>query len=133
MPREPHAAAGDATADTALIRHEGDYWTLVYAGTVVRIRGAKGLDYLAQLLRAPGRVFHVTQLAAPVVRDRRAGSREPTAAAVERARKAVTNRIRDAVRRIGAAHERLGVHLRNAVHTGTSCSYTPERDIRWEE
>ena len=56
-----------------------------------------------------------------------------TAAAVERARKAVTNRIRQTVARITNVHEALGLHLRNAVHTGTRCLYKPERPIRWSE
>jgi hypothetical protein len=32
--------------------------------------------------------------------------------------KAVTNRIRQAVARIGEAHQALGLHLGNTVHTG---------------
>jgi hypothetical protein len=51
---------------------------------------------------------------------------------VERVRKAVTNRIRDSLDRIGAQHEALGRHLTNAVRTGTFCSYTPERPTAWE-
>jgi hypothetical protein len=51
---------------------------------------------------------------------------------VERIRKAVTNRIRDSLDRIAAEHEALGRHLANAVHTGTFCSYTPERPATWE-
>jgi hypothetical protein len=44
----------------------------------------------------------------------------------ERARKAVTARIRDAIRRIGDAHPDFGAHLDRAVRTGTTCSYSPE-------
>ena len=51
---------------------------------------------------------------------------------VERIRKAVTNRIKDSLERISREHEALGLHLRNAVHTGTFCSYTPERSTTWE-
>ena len=50
----------------------------------------------------------------------------------ERVRKAVTNRIRDSLDRIAAEHDALGRHLANAVHTGTFCSYTPERPTFWE-
>jgi hypothetical protein len=49
----------------------------------------------------------------------------------ERARKAVTNRIRDSLARIGDANPSLGRHLRNSVHTGTFCSYRPERPTAW--
>ncbi|BCJ27608.1 AAA family ATPase [Actinocatenispora sera] len=59
-------------------------------------------------------------------RRRRPGS--PT----ERARTAVTGRIRDAIRHIEAAHPPLGRHLRGAVHTGTFCVYEPEHPVRWQ-
>jgi hypothetical protein len=50
----------------------------------------------------------------------------------ERARKAVANRIRDAVSRIQANHPALGRHLRTSIRTGTFCSYEPERTVTWE-
>ncbi len=50
---------------------------------------------------------------------------------VERARSAVTWRIRSAIRKIDEAHEALGRHLSVAVRTGTFCSYTPERELDW--
>lgn len=51
--------------------------------------------------------------------------------AAERARTAVTWRIRNAIRKIAAAHPALGRHLQNAVRTGTWCAYTPERPVDW--
>jgi hypothetical protein len=45
----------------------------------------------------------------------------------ERARKAVTARIRDAIRHITAARPDLGAHLDRTVRTGTSCRYDPDR------
>lgn len=59
-------------------------------------------------------------------RSRRLGS------AAERARSAVTWRIRHAIRKIAAAHPALGRHLDNAVRTGTYCAYTPEKPIDWD-
>jgi tetratricopeptide (TPR) repeat protein len=53
-------------------------------------------------------------------------------ASAERARAAVTWRIRSAIRKIQDAHPTLGQHLANAIHTGTFCSYTPEHDHHWE-
>ena len=47
-----------------LFRREGDYWTVAFGGTVVRMRDAKGLGYLARLLRHPHREFHVLDLLA---------------------------------------------------------------------
>ncbi len=49
----------------------------------------------------------------------------------ERARSAVTWRIRSAIKKIEAAHPDLGQHLSNTVHTGTLCSYSPEKDPQW--
>ncbi|TWH28374.1 hypothetical protein [Isoptericola variabilis] len=43
----------------------------------------------------------------------------------DRARSAVTQRIRAAIRRIGEHHPELGEHLRTSVTTGTFCSYRP--------
>jgi tetratricopeptide (TPR) repeat protein len=51
--------------------------------------------------------------------------------ATERARSAVTWRIRSAVRKIATIHPALGRHLDNSVRTGTYCSYQPERPIDW--
>ena len=45
-----------------LFRREGDYWTVAFGGTMVRMRDAKGLGYLARLLRHPHREFHVLDL-----------------------------------------------------------------------
>ncbi len=50
---------------------------------------------------------------------------------VERARKAVSRRLRDAITRIAHAHPRLGRHLDASIRTGTFCSYQPERDTVW--
>lgn len=49
----------------------------------------------------------------------------------ERARKAVTERIRDAVNRIEKAHPELGRHLRRSIRTGTFCSYEPDERVAW--
>ncbi|MBI4728410.1 MAG: hypothetical protein HY775_02775 [Acidobacteria bacterium] len=49
----------------------------------------------------------------------------------ERMRKAVGNRIREAVARISAEVPALGRHLENAITTGIFCAYTPERAVDW--
>ena len=58
-------------------------------------------------------------------RVRRSGS------AAERARTAVTARIRGAIRRISDAHPDLGRHLARSVRTGTFCVYEPDQPVRW--
>ena len=52
-------------------------------------------------------------------RDRRLGDD------AERARKAVSARIRDAIGRVASVHPALGTHLGAAVRTGLWCSYAP--------
>lgn len=49
----------------------------------------------------------------------------------EKARTAVTWRIRSAIRRIGEAHPPLGRHLEASIRTGAFCAYQPETPIRW--
>lgn len=49
----------------------------------------------------------------------------------EKARTAVTWRLRNAMKRIAAAHPDLGRHLESAVRTGAFCVYAPEKAIRW--
>jgi TolB-like protein len=51
--------------------------------------------------------------------------------AAERARSAVTWRIRSAIKKIAAVHPSLGRHLENSVRTGTYCVYSPERPVVW--
>jgi tetratricopeptide (TPR) repeat protein len=50
---------------------------------------------------------------------------------VERARKAVSMRIRLALDRMESVHPRMARHLRNSVRTGTFCAYEPERPTTW--
>src|SRR5262249_46271243 len=50
---------------------------------------------------------------------------------VERARKAVAGRVRQALDRIESVDGRLGRHLRNSIRTGTACSYEPEHPVDW--
>ena len=58
-------------------------------------------------------------------RSRRLG--EPA----ERARKAVSARLHDAIVRIEELHPELGRHLRESVVTGRSCRYQPGVATHW--
>jgi hypothetical protein len=49
----------------------------------------------------------------------------------ERARKAVTARIRDIIGRIEQVHPALAGHLRESVTTGTHCAYSPPTPVSW--
>ncbi|MFC0533203.1 ATP-binding protein [Phytohabitans kaempferiae] len=49
----------------------------------------------------------------------------------ERARKTVTARIRDTLRRLDESHPELAAHLRATVSTGAMCRYDPEPGVSW--
>lgn len=49
-------------ADAAVLRREGDYWSIAFEGRTARLRDSKGLQYLARLLADPGRELHVLDL-----------------------------------------------------------------------
>ncbi len=60
------------------------------------------------------------------------GRSRSTGSAAERARSAVSWRIRATLRHVAEMHPELGRHLRNAVRTGTWCAYRPESALTWE-
>ncbi|WP_394835590.1 AAA family ATPase [Pendulispora rubella] len=48
------------------LERESEFWVLRHEGREVRLKDAKGLHYLAALLREPGREFHVGDLVQPL-------------------------------------------------------------------
>ena len=73
--RSSSAGIGDPapsvrSAQTGLFRKEGEYWTIGYRGKSLRLRDAKGLGYLAHLLRHPAIEFHVLDLAGGIAGQR---------------------------------------------------------------
>jgi TolB-like protein/tetratricopeptide (TPR) repeat protein len=90
---------------------------------------AEAAHDLAQAARAREELDQIVELLSGALglggRSRALGS------AAERARSAVTWRIRSGVKKIAKAHPQLGRHLENAVRTGTFCSYQPERPLEW--
>jgi len=191
--------SGEGLKPGGVFRREGEYWTIEFEGAVARLKDAKGLHYLAHLLRYPGQEFHVRDLVALDVEPRpespgvadpsrqqlgdagavldaqakaaykrrleelreeleeaerfndpgrstRAreeieaitdqlsaavglGGRDRKAASdAERARLAVTKRIKAALERIHQAHPALARHLSSAITTGYFCSYAPKAD-----
>ena len=61
-----------------------------------------------------------------------AGKKRKTGAYVEKARSAVTWRIRNAINKIEKIHPQLANHLSKSIKTGTFCSYKPEHLIIWK-
>jgi len=90
---------------------------------------AEALHDTARAARAREELDQIAELVSGALglngRSRRLGS------AVERARSAVTWRIRSAIKKIATTHPRLGRHLENSLKTGTFCVYQPERRVDW--
>lgn len=113
-----------------LIRCEGDFFTLVYCGRVLRLRNSKGLNYVAQLLAHP-----FATLAPEILIRGQLNGRVPLRSTTgsgtgrhsrERARVAVTKAIKSTVDKIRHADPALGRLLGVAIRTGYSCSYQPD-------
>ncbi|MCU0260137.1 MAG: hypothetical protein MUE78_03875 [Ilumatobacteraceae bacterium] len=60
------------------------------------------------------------------------GRTRRAADSAERARSAVTQRVRSTVRRLAELDPALGRHLSVSVRTGIWCSYQPERPMGWD-
>ena len=61
---ETIAPARAPTAGPSVFRREGDFWMIVYDGRSLRLKDAKGLQYIAHLVHNEGREVHVADLAA---------------------------------------------------------------------
>jgi hypothetical protein len=60
-----------------------------------------------------------------------AGRRRRLGDEAERARKTVSARIRDTLRKLDGRHPELVAHLRGAVSTGATCRYAPAQPVPW--
>lgn len=95
--------------------------------SAIRHTHAKGLRDIARLIECPGSRLNAFELAsANGAAD--SGSTE----GVERARVAVTMRLRNALGRIKKEHHALGQHLSRAIKTGAFCTYEPETSVTWK-
>lgn len=60
------------------------------------------------------------------------GKSRQASSSVEKARSAVTWRIRAAIKKIEPIHPTLAKHLKLSIKTGLFCAYQPEQDIKWK-
>jgi hypothetical protein len=96
------------------------------------LKEAERFNDYARAERARGEMDALAEQLASAIglggRNRRIGSE------AERARSALTKRIKDSIKRIGAAIPSLGSHLAARVKTGYFCSYhpQPERTVAWK-
>jgi hypothetical protein len=125
--RKAKAVATRRNTDAVFCK-EGEYWTIVYAGTVSRLRDTRGLHCIAYLLQRPG--VHVA--AADLLLAAACCKRPPaargllrSARTVEDDRILVTKHIKAAIRKIAAHSPLLGDHLGTRIATGAVCAYVP--------
>ncbi len=107
-----------------VFRKEGHFWTVAYAGRVVHLKDAKGLHDIARLLGQQDGGLPAADLL-------ESNGEVGTEGAAERARAAVTMRIRTALLRIEKEHPALGRHLARSIRTGAVCRYDPEVSTSW--
>jgi hypothetical protein len=62
--RAPSPEVPTANRIDCVFRREGDFWTLIFEGQVLRLKHSNGLLFVAHLLQHPDREFHVSQLVA---------------------------------------------------------------------
>jgi len=107
------APAGDVAHDDALdeqpvasinvFGREGEYWSVIFEGHMVRVRDRKGMRYLARLLADPGREYHVLDLVAAETSSGAQGDSSPAASplrsALGDAGEMLDARAKDAYRR----------------------------------
>jgi tetratricopeptide (TPR) repeat protein len=132
------AAAGAGQAGLADLRMGADEVLDATARRQIRARLASLGEDIAE-----AESWNDPERAARARAERDALLRELTAAATpggpprllgdqsERARKAVTARIRDVIGRLEQVHPALAGHLRESVTTGTRCSYSPPTPVTW--
>jgi tetratricopeptide (TPR) repeat protein len=98
----PSRAESTTAARPAVLRREGDFWTVACADEATRVRHSKGVAYLAHLLRHSGQEFHAFDLAGQdVARGGDAGEALDAAA-----RAAYKRRLADLREELAEAEER---------------------------
>ncbi len=120
----PRPEPAPAEPSEAVLRREGDYWAIEYAGTVSYLRDSKGLHYLAALLRQPGAELRAGDLT---------GEHGDAPAAVDRAGQNVARAVRIVLDRLAESSPGLASHLQRAIRTGAVCAYVPDSrsPVRW--
>ena len=147
----PSLSSPSSVPGMHLFRKEGEYWTISFEGSILRLRDAMGMHYVSCLITNPGTEFSAQDLAASaskaslnssrgkkpglwVSNGRARGDRdEHEDAARERARLLVTKRIKDVIAKIRVTHPDLARHLATSIRTGYTCTYLPDdnQTVSW--
>jgi non-specific serine/threonine protein kinase len=97
-PTTAATAAPDVPPNTrAVLRREGDVWVVGYGTRSGRVKGIKGLVYLARLLAAPRQEFHVLEMTQHAASP--SGEAEAPAAAADDLGPILDARAKDEIRR----------------------------------
>jgi hypothetical protein len=149
-PAAPSTTAGErvesedgniqARSSPCVFRREGEYWTLIYADQVCRLRDTLGLRLLSCLLTRAGERLSAVGLLATVAGANDAADASPTDGPAtdprraEHARVNATRALKSALRRVSANHPTLSAHLTATVRTGMYCVYHPDPrvPIEWQ-
>ena len=116
-----------------IFRREGEFWTIAFDRHLVRLRDAKGLRYIAALLRQPGTKIHSADLTGRhLVGGVLGEGPRGAASSAERERLKVTQRIKATLRKISQTDPALGDHLGKAIRTGLFCRYDPKEPVSWD-
>src|SRR5205807_1518327 len=107
---------------------------------VVRLRDAKGLGYIAALLRRPRTRIHSADLTGhnPMPRpeaissERLDESAQRATPSADPERLKVTQRIKATLRKIAQSDTLLGDHLGKSIRTGLFCRYDPQDPVSWD-
>jgi hypothetical protein len=94
------------------------------------IEEARAMNDTGRVERAEGEIDFITQEISSAYGL--GGRARRSANAVDRARKAVSSRVSDSIRRIRKEHPNLGGHLENSIRLGFFCRYAPEKPVTWD-
>ena len=143
----PLSASPSLVPGSHLFRKEGEYWTISFEGSILRIRDTMGMHYINRLITNPGMEFSAPDLATGASKaslkyrrrkkskfsngnGRAKGDRRDSEghedAARERARLMVTKRIKDVIGKIRVTHPNLARHLATRIRTGHTCIYVTD-------
>jgi hypothetical protein len=130
---EPLGETSDRGVEQAWFAREPRHWTVIYGGTVCRLKDSKGLHYLAVLLSRPGELISAVELAATQSPGRTGVPGSGDTAGAERARLSVIRALASELRRLQVNHPALWNHLQHTVRMGKYCAYVPDArlPIHW--
>lgn len=112
------------------LRREGEYWTFLFHGAVVRLADSRGMRQLAFLMSHPGEMIPATALCDAQERTRRVRTAAPSSQEVERARVNVTRALRGVIDKLALQAPGVAEYFLITLRTGARCSFLPDEHTR---